>query len=69
MYRLLIWLIVSAALVQLGINKKGVSECRSRECLMRIEKATRDVLSIDWQPISVWPKEAMRLRSHDHNNN
>jgi len=51
-----------AAIVQLGISLKDVRDCRSRACLMRMDKAMREVLRVDWKPISVFPEEAKRFR-------
>jgi hypothetical protein len=62
MYNLLIKLMVLAALLQLGISADKFFSCRSRQCASRIEKASRDVLKIDWKPISVFPEEAHRFR-------
>lgn len=62
MYNLLIKLMVLAALLQLGISTHKFATCSSRGCTSRIEKASRDVLKIDWKPISVFPEEARRFR-------
>ncbi len=62
MYSLLIKLMLISALLQLGISIEDYLFCNSKACTSRIEKASRDVLKIDWKPISVWPKEAQRFR-------
>ena len=62
MYRLLVLLMAATALEQIGMTISGFAECRSRECLQRIEKQSRNILKIDWKPISVWPKEASRFK-------
>ena len=62
MYALLVRLMLIASLTQLGITLAGFRDCRSRACLVRVEKATRDVLSVDWKPISVFQEEAKRFR-------
>jgi hypothetical protein len=62
MYRLLLLLMVSSAISQLGLSTRDLSECRSRECLNKIERATYRVLDISWKPISVFPEEAKRFR-------
>jgi len=62
MYNLLAKLFLIAALVQIGMSLAEFRNCRSRECVARIEKASRDVLKIDWKPISVFPEEAKRFR-------
>ena len=61
MYDLLIKLMLAAALTQLGLSIADV-ECRGRSCAQRLEKASRDVLRVDWKPISVFPEEAKRFR-------
>lgn len=60
MYQILIKLIVGASILQLGLNLTDSSECSSRECVARIERASRKVLEIDWKPISIFPEEAFR---------
>lgn len=62
MYSLLIKLMLFSALLQLGISIEDYLFCNSKACTSRIEKASRDVLKINWKPISVWPEEAQRFR-------
>lgn len=62
MYSLLIRLMAVAALTQLGISLATFHDCRSKSCLARVEKASRDVLRIDWKPVSVFYGEAKRFR-------
>lgn len=62
MYTLLIRLMAIAALTQLGITLASFRDCRPRACFARIEKASRDVLRVNWKPISVFPGEAKRFR-------
>lgn len=62
MNKLLIKLMVLAAALQLGLNLSDVTECYSRQCANRLERLSREVLQIDWKPISVWPEEAKRFR-------
>lgn len=62
MYDLLVRLIFVSALLQLGISLKDVRECRSRACLVRMDRAVKEVLRIDWKPISMFPEEAKRFR-------
>ncbi len=62
MYNLLIKLMIASALIQLGITAHKFFSCRSIECSSRVEKASRDVLKINWKPISVWPEEGQRFR-------
>lgn len=62
MYNLLIKLMILSAFIQLGISADKFLSCCSKGCVSRIEKASRDVLKIDWKPISVFPEEAQRFR-------
>lgn len=62
MYSLLVRLMLLASLIELGFSLTDVTECRSRRCSIRIERASRDILRIDWKPISVWPNEAARFK-------
>jgi hypothetical protein len=62
MYTLLVRLMLLAALAQFGISLSSFRDCGSRGCLARIEKASRDVLKVDWKPISVFPEEGKRFR-------
>lgn len=59
---LLVRLMLVAGLAQFGMSIWDFRDCRSRECLVRIEKHSRDVLKVDWKPISVWPEEAKKFR-------
>ena len=62
MYTLLVRLMLLAALIELGISASEFRDCRGRECLIRMEKASLQILDISWKPISVWPEEAKRFR-------
>lgn len=62
MYKLLVALMLFAALSQLGISVSDFRDCHSRACLEMVERKSRDVLKIDWKPISVFPEEAKRFR-------
>jgi hypothetical protein len=62
MYNLIIKLMVIAALLKLGISIEEFATCHSKQCSGRIEKASSDILKIDWKPISVFPVEAQRFR-------
>ena len=62
MYGILIKLMVLASLLELGISVSKIGDCSSRGCLREIQRASNKVLRIDWQPISVFPKEARRFR-------
>ncbi len=63
MLNLLVRLMVLAALAQLGITLVDFHNCKSGRCLARIEKASRDVLRVDWKPISVFPEAGKKFRS------
>lgn len=62
MYKLLIKLMLVAAFAQLGMSVADFKNCHSRQCVQQLEKKSRDILKIDWKPISVWPQEAKRFR-------
>ncbi len=62
MYQVLIKLIVGASILQVGIGLTDSQPCSSRECLARIERASRKVLQIDWKPISIFPEESKRFQ-------
>ena len=62
MYSVLIRLMAVAALTQLGISLATFRDCRSRACFARIERSSRDVLRVDWKPVSIFPAEAKRFR-------
>jgi hypothetical protein len=62
MYEILIKLIVGATLLQLGLSAASIRECSGHVCLGRLEQASKQVLHVDWKPISVFPEEAKRFR-------
>jgi hypothetical protein len=62
MYRLLVLLMLVAALSEFGMNISDLKNCHSRGCLEQLERYSKDVLKIDWKPISVFPEEAKRFR-------
>lgn len=62
MIRLLMALMVLATLTQFGMSMLDLQNCRSRACMKQFEARARDVLHVDWEPISVFPEEAKRFR-------
>ena len=62
MYDLLIKLITVAALAQFGISLSHFESCHSRACMQTLEKHSREVLNVDWKPMTVFPEEAKRFR-------
>ena len=62
MYDLLVKLMVIAALAQFGLTLSKVEECHSRECMQMLEKRSREVLEVDWKPMTVFPQEAGRFK-------
>ena len=62
MNKLLIILMLIAALAQFGMSLSELRNCNGRACAQQIEKHSRDVLKINWTPISVFPEEARRFR-------
>ena len=62
MYDLLVKLMVLAALAQFGMSLLDIEQCHSKQCQRTLEQRSRDVLNIEWKPISVFPEEAKRFR-------
>ena len=62
MYDLLVKLMVLAALVELGMNVSEFEHCHSRQCLQQVERSSRNILKVNWRPISVFPADAIRPR-------
>lgn len=62
MYKILLRLIVGAALLELGVTWSQLDDCSGRACWTQLQRASLQVLQIDWKPISVFPKEARRFR-------
>ena len=58
MYRLLVKLMALAALLELGMSVSDFEHCHSRQCLQQIERRSRDILKVEWRPISVFPNAA-----------
>ena len=63
MYYLLVRLMALAALAEIGMSVIELENCHSRQCLQQLEKRSRDILKIDWRPISIFPEEAKRFQS------
>lgn len=62
MYKLLINFMLVAALAELGLSVAKIENCHSTACILEFEKASLDVLRIDWKPIVVDEKEAKRFQ-------
>ena len=62
MYQLLLKLMLLAALLQLGISVSEIQNCHTRACLKQFEKRARNILNVDWNPISLWPEEAKKFQ-------
>jgi hypothetical protein len=62
MIELMIRLMVLAALAQFGMSVAEVSGCKTGQCLARLKEASREVLRVEWRPISVFPEEGSRFR-------
>jgi len=52
MYALLTRLMLLAALAQLGISVADFSDCRGRECVLRLARARNAVLRVEWVRIA-----------------
>ena len=62
MYDLLVKLMLIAGLAQFGMTLAHVETCHSRQCVQELERHSRDILNVDWKPISIFPGEAKRFR-------
>ena len=62
MINLLFKLALIYAAILTGLSLTELSKCQKGECTDRIEKAAREVVEIDWRPISIFPDEAQRFR-------
>lgn len=62
METLLIRLMFVTAVIQLGYAVSDFENCHLSQCTQKIEKASRDVLKIDWKSIVIFPEEAKRFR-------
>ena len=62
MYNLLVKLMLIAALAHFGMSLADFGNCHSRQCLHKVEKRSRDILKVDWKPITIFPEEAKRFR-------
>lgn len=56
MYKLLVRLIMIVAVVKLGLMTRGSFTPRD------IQKASREVLRVDWKPISIFPEQAKKFQ-------
>lgn len=62
MHNILLKLIIAGALLELGVNWSQLDDCSGRTCWTKLQRASLQVLQIDWKPISVFPNEAKRFR-------
>ena len=62
MEKLLVKLMFIAAIAQLGLTLHDFQDCRKKECLVRIERASRNILDVDWRPITILSEEAARFK-------
>ncbi len=61
MYDYLVKLMLLAALAEIGMSLFDFETCHTQQCLQQVEKASRDILKIDWKPVSIFPEEAKRF--------
>lgn len=61
MESLLVRLMIIAAIGKLGLAALAGGPCMSRECVTNIERASRNILRIEWKPISVFTEEGKRF--------
>lgn len=62
MYFTIILLMLNATIFQLGMSAKDFLSCKDRKCAYEIERKSRELLKVDWKPISVFHEEAERFR-------
>ena len=62
MNELLLKLFIAAALLDFGHSLLRPDALSTHSGLDRIDQATREVLKIDWKPISVFPEEAKKFQ-------
>jgi len=62
METLLVRLTLLAALAEIGMSLFEFESCHTKECLQQVEKHSRDILKIDWTPISIFPEAAKRFQ-------
>lgn len=62
MYKLLVSLMLISEIQQLDLKPSDILDCQNRKCAVSIEKASRKVLQVQWQPISIFPEEAKRFQ-------
>lgn len=62
MYNLLLRLMLLSTLAHLGLSISDFVTCHSSQCTNKLDNATKQILHINWKPISVWPEEAKRFR-------
>jgi hypothetical protein len=62
MENLIVKLILIAALMQFGLSLSSYEKCQSRDCLSRFDRLSRDILKVNWRPISIFKEEAQRFR-------
>ena len=59
MYRLIVRLMLVAALLELGMTWVEFRKCSARKCIKGIEAK---VLRVEWRPISMFPEEGLKFR-------
>jgi cyanate permease len=62
MENLLVKLMLTAAIAQLGISVSDVLNPEPKSIKRRFERRSKDILQINWQPISVFPEDSRRFR-------
>ncbi len=67
MYDVLIKLIIAGALLEFGFSMSKIENCSSRACWNQVQQASKQVLKIDWKPISVFPEEAKKFKQQCSN--
>lgn len=62
MFNLLLKLVLIYAAILVGLSLSELATCHKGTCTDKIERAARNVVEIDWRPISIFSEEAQRFR-------
>lgn len=63
MFTNFIKLILIYSAIHLGMNVSELVFCHKGQCTDVLQNAYKNVLEIDWKPISVFPEEAKRFKN------
>ncbi len=58
---IIIKILIAAALLDFGFSLKDL-DCHSGQCLAKLQRASIQIVKVDWKPISVFPEKAQKFR-------